>query len=104
MKIRCMGITRDKPEEIVVAWMLKEAFSKHKLFHPICDLCNKKIDWELFPVVDFPSDEELADPDYVPEGGNALCKVCALKEYGLRENDAGKVNRLWACFKIVIID
>lgn len=65
MKIIRKGIARDKSEEIVVIWMIKEALNKHKLFHPVCDLCNSEIDWESFPVIDFPSDEELAEPDYV---------------------------------------
>lgn len=105
MKIIRKGIVRDKPEEIAVKWMgIDEALNKHKLIHPLCDLCNKEIDWDPFPIIDYPSDEELADPDYVPIGGNALCKTCATKEYGLEENDAGKVNRLWVCFDVAKFD
>ena len=65
-----------------------------------CDLCNKQIDWDPFPVIDYPSDEELADPDYVPVGDNALCRSCAIKEYGLKAGDAGNVDRLWICFDV----
>jgi len=101
LKIKREGLTRNKPEEIIITWMMKEALNRQ---HPLCDLCNNEIDWEPFPVIDFPSDEELTDPDYVPEGGNAFCKVCALEVYGLNDNDAGKIDRLWACFDLVIID
>jgi len=83
---------------------IAEAINKFKLIRPLCDFCNEVIDWDPFPIIDLPSDEELADPDYVPEGGNALCKACARKEYGLKENDAYKVNRLWACFDVLKIE
>ncbi|MEW5816810.1 MAG: hypothetical protein AB1798_15620 [Spirochaetota bacterium] len=47
------GIVRDKPEELSVGWM------ENQKTIPLCDLCNKEIDWNPFPVIDYPSDEEL---------------------------------------------
>lgn len=38
------------------------------------------------------------------KGGTALCKDCALKGYGLGENNAGKVKRLWVCFELFELD
>lgn len=40
------GIVRDKSEELLIRWMKKQK-------------CNKEIDWSPFPVIDYPSDEEL---------------------------------------------
>ena len=66
------------------------------------------IDWDPFPIIVLPSDEELTDPDYVPEGGNALCKACAKKEYGkgrrLLFSELMKTRELVARAKPVEID
>ncbi|MDD2235311.1 MAG: hypothetical protein PHF61_08800 [Bacteroidales bacterium] len=67
------------------------------------DLCNKKLNWDPFTVICFPSDEEIANIDHIPAGGTALCRSCALKEYGLKDCDAGKVDRLWVCFDMTEI-
>jgi hypothetical protein len=45
----------------------------------VCDRCNRNLDWEPFPVIVFPTREELKDPYYVPAGGDALCRACARK-------------------------
>lgn len=105
--LRSKGIVREKPEELLVFWIkgntMKSRQAKYELNQLVCDLCNKKLNWEPFPVICFPSDEEIADIDHIPAGGTALCQSCALKEYGLKDCDAGKVDRLWVCFDMTEI-
>jgi hypothetical protein len=97
------GVTRYKPEEIIITWMHEKDIPRN--WHA-CDLCNRDLDWEPlpFPAVHFPTEEELADPEYVPipEGGRALCKSCAEKEYGLEPKDRRRVKRMWYCYNLVI--
>lgn len=98
------GVTREKPEEVFVLWMKRETLTANRTEDNsgllVCDLCNKQIDWDPFAVIDYPSDEELADPDYVPAGDKAFCQSCAMKEYGLKAGDTGKIERLWICFDV----
>jgi len=97
-------ITREKPEEIRVLWITIDelrSFNDNESFIPVCDFCNNTIDWNPFPVVDFPSDDELADDDYIPIGGNSFCEACAKRFYGLKRSDTGIIDRLWACFGII---
>lgn len=99
-------ITREKPEEIRILWITIDelrGFKKNELFNPVCDFCNNTIDWNPFPVIDLPSEDELADLDYTPIGGNSFCRTCAKSEYGLESSDVGIVNLLWSCFDIIKI-
>jgi hypothetical protein len=97
------GIARTKPENVFVVWLSwkKLWIMNSRTTCPLCDLCNRYIDWDPFPVIDYSSEEELTDPNYVPVGGNALCTVCAEEFYGLRKKDARKVKRLWHCFAVM---
>lgn len=88
-------ITRKQPEQAFVLW--EKGHSANRLR---CDLCNKQLDWDPFPVIDWPSDEQLADPEYTPIGSTALCQTCALKFYRLKPTDTGKVQCLWVCHDI----
>jgi hypothetical protein len=93
-------VTRTKPEVAIVSWSLRVSPATGLIRDDpamACDLCNKRLDWEPFPVIDLPSRDELQDPDYVPVGGNALCRACARKFYHLTKKDACKVNRVWFC-------
>jgi hypothetical protein len=100
------GIVRNKPEDIFVIWIsFRELWrTKGRPTCPLCDLCNRDIDWDPFPVIVNPSEEALTDPNYVLVGGNALCTVCAEKYYGLKKKDVRKVKRLWNCFDVKTID
>jgi len=64
-------ITRTEPEVALVLWQVRD-FPATRLIrddpHYVCDHCNKRLDWEPFPVIVLPSREELKDPDYVPIG------------------------------------
>jgi len=93
------GVTRYKPEELIITWLREKDIPRS--WH-VCDQCNNYLDWEPlpFPVVDFPTKEELADPKYVPVGGYALCKSCALKFYGLEPKDRRIVKRIWYCYNL----
>lgn len=98
------GVTREKPEQVFVLWVERKTMTANNIQDGsgflVCDHCNKQIDWDLFPVIDYPSDEELADPDYVPTGDEAFCRSCAMKGYGLKASDAGIVDHLWICFDV----
>lgn len=89
-------ITRQDPEIALVLWEMQERSTKG-LIRPgmVCDLCNIPLDWEPFAVIDFPSDEQLRDPEYDPIGSYALCRACARRFYTLTSHDIGKVDRLW---------
>jgi hypothetical protein len=86
-----------KPETALVLWQVRKSPTT-KLIEDepdmVCDLCNNKLDWEPFAVLDWPSDEELNDPEYVPVGGNALCQSCAKEKYSLTPSDVHKVDRI----------
>ena len=97
-------ITREKPEDVRILWITVDelrVFKDNELFIPVCDFCNKTIDWNPFPVIDLPSDDELADAEYIPIGGNSFCEACAKRHYGLKRSDIGIVDRLWFCFNII---
>jgi len=97
------GVTREKPEQVFVLWVERKTMPANiqgGSSFLMCDHCNKQIDLDPFPVIDYPSDEELADPDYIPAGDEAFCRSCAIKEYGLKSGDAGNVDRLWICFDV----
>ncbi len=91
-------ITRSAPEIALVLWKFRTRPATPQIEDEPgmgCDLCNKKLDWEPFAVVDWPNDEELSDPGYEPIGSYALCQSCAGEFYSLTENDINKVDRLW---------
>ena len=94
-------ITRSAPEVAYVTWHIRESPFARRIQEDVglvCDCCGGRLDWEPFAVIDLPSEEELHDPDYVPVGGTALCKACALRFYHLRPRDVGKVDRVWLCY------
>ena len=99
-------ITREKPEEIRISWInideLKATIGIDS-YIPVCDLCNNIIDWNPFPAIEYPSDDQ-ADANYVPTGGNALCQAYAMREYGLKSSDISNIDRLWACFDVIEVD
>lgn len=98
------GVTREKPEQVFVLWVDRKTITVDNIQNGsgllVCDLCNRQIDWDPLPVIDYSSDEEVADPDYIPAGDEAFCRSCAMKEYGLKGGDAGNVDRLWICFDV----
>jgi hypothetical protein len=95
-------ITRIEPEVALVLWQVRTD-PKTRLIRNdsryVCDLCNRRLDWEPFPVIDLPSREEIKDPEYVSVGGNALCQSCARKFYRLTRKDVRRVERLWFCYE-----
>ena len=97
-------VTHEKPEQVFVLWVAHKTMTANNIQDNsgflVCDLCNRQIDLDPFPVIDYPSDEELANPDYVPVGDMAFCRSCAMKEYGLKAGDTGNVDRLWICFDV----
>lgn len=89
-------ITRREPEIAYVLWQVRSRLT-NGLIEPgmVCDQCNRVLDWAPFAVIDFPSDEQLSDPEYKPGGSCTLCRTCARRFYNLTSNDIGKVHRLW---------
>ena len=94
-------ITRSAPEVAFVTWHIRKFPCVERIQEDaglVCDRCGDRLDWEPFAVIDLPSEEELQDPEYVPVGGTALCKACAMRFYHLRQQDVGKVDRVWLCY------
>jgi hypothetical protein len=97
-------ITHIEPEVALVLWQVRtdpETTLIRNDSRYVCDLCNKRLDWEPFPVIDLPTREELKDPEYVPVGGNAFCQSCARKFYHLTRKDVRRVERVWFCYDYV---
>lgn len=96
------GIARAKPEHIFVVWLSWKRLwiMKGRPTFPLCDFCNRDIDWDPFPVIDY-SPKEQVPIDYFPIGGEALCMACAAKYYGLTKKDTRKIKRLWYCFDMM---
>lgn len=91
-------ITCNAPEIALVLWRVRAHPTTRMIGDEpgmVCDLCNEKLDWEPFAVVDWPNDEELSDLAYDPIGSYALCQSCARKFYTLTKNDINEVDRLW---------
>jgi len=94
-------VTRTEPELALVLWQVRVSPATVSIKddpHYVCDHCNRRLDWEPFPVIVWPSGEELADPDYVPVGGDAFCRACARKCCRLTKKDVCKVGRVWFCY------
>ena len=97
-------VTRTEPEVALVLWQVRVSPTTRLIRDDpwcACDLCNKRLDWEPFAVIDLPSREELQDPEYVPVGGNAFCRACAKKFYHLTGEDVCRVDRVWFCYECV---
>lgn len=97
-------ITRSEPEVALISWHVRISPSVQRIHDDpgvVCDLCGDRLDWEPFAVIDFPNEEELQDPEYVPIGGTALCRTRAMKFYHLTPHDVCNVDRLWLCHESV---
>jgi hypothetical protein len=93
-------ITRTEPEVALVLWKVRTNLATRRIEddpHYVCDHCNGNLDWEPFPVIVFPTKEELKDPYYVPVGGDAFCRACARKRYHLLMKDVYNARWLWVC-------
>jgi hypothetical protein len=86
-------VARTEPEVALVQWRIRMNPAQHY----VCDQCNGNLDWEPFPVIILPTKEELKDPYYVPEGGDAFCRTCARKCYHLTKKDVCKARWIWLC-------
>ena len=97
------GVARTKPEHVFVVWLSWKRLwiMKGRPTCPLCDLCNRDIDWDPFPVIDYSPNEQLLANDYFSAGGVALCRACAAKYYGLTKKDTRKVKNLWCCFDMI---
>jgi hypothetical protein len=94
-------ITRNEPEAALVLWKVRTNLTTRLIEddpHYVCDHCNRRLDWEPFPVIVLPTREELRDPDYVPVGGDAFCRACARKCYHLTKKDVYRARWLWFCY------